>query len=205
MNDLRNLGDVIRRLENIIRLGTVRSVNHTKARCQVTLGGITTTELPWLTARAGADTIWDAPTVGEQCVIFAPSGELANAVVMFGIYSTNHPSPSTAPNIKTRHFENGAVISYDTNAHSLTAILPSGGTATITASGGITLNGDTTINGNVSVSKNVSVSGSQSVAGTMSSKGNISSQGDVTAGGVSLKQHKHQEQGDGRLTSGAMM
>lgn len=205
MNDLRDLGDIVRRLENIVRLGTVHSVDYAKARCRVALGGIITTDLPWLTVRAGTDVTWDAPTVGEQCLVVAPSGELAGGVVMMGIYSTAHISPSNAPNVKTRHFEDGAVISYDTNAHSLMAILPSGGTAIITATGGITLNGDTTINGNVSVSKNVKVSGNHSVSGAMSATGNISSSDDVTANGISLRQHKHQEQGDGKPTSGAIM
>lgn len=198
MNTFALLGDVIRRLENIVRIGIIHEINHDKARCTVQTGDIITTFLPWITLRAGTDQTWDAPTIGEQCLVLAPSGELATAVVIYGIYSTQNPPPSNKPNIKTRHFEDGAVITYDTQAHSLTAILPSGGTATITATGGITINGNTTINGDLSVSDNISATG------TMKSKGSISSRGDVIAGNISLKAHKHQEQGDNRPTGGAL-
>lgn len=198
MNTFALLGDAIRRLENIVRIGIIHEINHNKARCTVQTGGIITTFLPWITLRAGADKTWDAPTIGEQCLVLAPSGELATAVVIYGIYSTQNPPPSTKPNIKTRHFEDGAMITYDTQTHNLKAILPSDGTAIITATGGITLNGDTVINGNLSVSDNISATG------TMQSAGSISSQGDVTAGNISLKDHKHREQGDSKPTSGAL-
>lgn len=198
MNTFVLLGDALRRLENIVRIGVVHEIDYNQARCRVRTGDIITTFLPWLTLRAGADRTWDAPTAGEQCLVLSPSGELAAAVVIYGIYSTQNPPPSTQSNIKTRHFEDGAVISYDTQTHKLIATLPSSGTAIITAKGGITINGDTTINGNMTVSKGVNVSG------TMKSVGSISSQGDVSAGGISLKNHRHQEQGDNKPTSGAM-
>lgn len=190
--------DIIRRLENLIRIGTVASVDHANARCTVDCVGIMTAPLPWITARAGTDRTWDAPTVGEQVLVFAPGGEMMQAVVLMGLYHDGRPAPATQPNIKTRHFEDGCTITYDTNAHALSAILPSGGTAVITANGGITLNGDTTVNGNVKIS------GNQSVSGSMSAKGNISTPSDVSAAGISLKAHRHREQGDGAMTSGAM-
>lgn len=184
--------DLIRRLENLIRIGTVVEIDHAKALCRVDCVGIITAPLPWIVARAGTDRTWDAPSIGEQVLVFAPSGEMMQAVVLMGIYHDKHPAPSGEPHIKTRHFEDGCVISYDTKNHALTATLPDNGTAVITATGGITLTGDTTINGNLSVSKNTSV------------QGNIGTPQDVRAGNISLKAHKHQEQGDGKPTSGAM-
>lgn len=209
--------DLIRRLENLIRIGTVADVDHGSARCTVDCVGIMTAPLPWITARAGTDRTWDAPTVGEQVLVFAPSGEMAQAVVLMGLYHEQNPAPANSGNIKTRHFEDGCVISYDTSAHALTAILPSGGTATLTANGGVTINaksgitinaqggatinGDTSINGNLSVSRGIT--GGTAGGGGATINGAVIATGDVMAGNISLQGHKHQEQGDGRLTSGA--
>ncbi|MFA9486939.1 MULTISPECIES: phage baseplate assembly protein V [unclassified Moraxella] len=202
--------DIIRRLENLIRLGTVASVDHTDARCTVDCAGIITAPLPWITARAGTDRTWDAPTVGEQVLIFAPSGEMMQAVVLTGIYHDKHPAPSNQPNIKTRHFEDGCTITYDTKTHALDVILPNGGTAVITANGGVTINanGGATINGNTKINGNLTISGSlaggTAGGGGATINGAVTATGDVIAGNISLQNHKHREQGDGAMTSGAM-
>lgn len=209
--------DLIRRLENLIRIGTVANVDYATARCVVDCTGIMTAPLPWITARAGTDRTYDAPTVGEQVLVFAPAGEMAQAVVLMGLYHDKSPAPANSGNIKTRHFEDGCTISYDTHSHTLTAILPAGGTATLTANGGVTINanasiiinakggatinGDTSINGNLSVSRGIT--GGTAGGGGATIKGAVIATGDVMAGNISLQGHKHQEQGDGRLTSGA--
>lgn len=196
--------DLARRLENLIRMGTIDTVDHATNRCTVKTGTIITAPLPWLTMRAGTDKTWDPPTPGEQCCIFSPSGELATGFVMYGFYSDANPAPSDDPDLKIREYSDGAVISYNTASHKLNAVLPEGGTATITATGGITANGNTTINGNVTVNgtvfatKNIStlqnLSATMSITaqtGGISALGNISTAGDVKAGTISLKGHKH--------------
>lgn len=191
MNQLQLLGDFSRRLENLIRFGVVKSINYAQARCTVDFQGIETTELAWLNLRAGEDRTWDSPSIGEQCIVLSPSGELANGIVIFGLYSQAHPAPQQQAHIKSRHFSDGAIIQYDTQQHQLTATLPSGGTAVITAQGGITLNGNTTINGNLLTNGNTTTTGNQSVQGTSHSTGTISCDGDVKAGSISLKHHTH--------------
>ncbi|KAA8734916.1 phage baseplate assembly protein V [Acinetobacter qingfengensis] len=187
--------DILRRLENLIRPGVIFEIDHDKALCIVDFQGIKTCPLPWLTLRAGTDSTWDAPTKGEQCIVFAASGELTNGFVLVGLYSNDSPAPSNNPNIKMRKFSDGAVIQYDAENHHLQAILPVDGTATITAPGGITLNGDTTINGNVltngsvAMTGNNTVGGSQLVQGSSHSSGHFSTEADVTAGDISLKHH----------------
>lgn len=179
MNNLQLLGDLARKLENIIRLGKIKHVDYAKARCVVDFQGIETAPLLWLNMRAGDDRTWDSPSVGEQCIVVSPSGELANGIVLFGLYSQTHPAPQQQSYIKSRHFSDGAIIQYDTQQHQLTATLPNGGTAVITAQGGITLNGNTTINGNLTTN------------GNSHSKGTITTDGDVIADGISLKNHQH--------------
>lgn len=185
MNHLQLLGDLARRLENLIRIGIIKSVDISQARCVVDFQGIETTPLLWLNLRAGNDITWDSPSVGEQCIVFSPSGELANGIVLVGLYSQQHPAPNSNPQLKIRQFSDGAIIQYDTQQHQLSATLPNGGTAIITATGGITLNGNTTINGNLLTT------GNQSVQGTSHSKGTISCDGDIKAGSISLKNHTH--------------
>lgn len=206
--------DILRRIENIVRPGVIFSVDHAKALCIVDFQGIRTCPLPWFTLRAGTDSTWDAPTKGEQCIVFAASGELVNGFVLVGLYSNESPAPSNNPDIKMRKFSDGAVIQYDTKIHHLEAILPADGTATLTATGGITLNGDTTINGNVTTNGNQqtngsiamtgnnTVGGSQLVQGSSHSSGHFSTEADVTAGEISLKNHKTSGVKSGSETSG---
>ncbi len=179
-----NISEIIRRLENIVRFGSIDTVDLEKALCTVNLGDIKTAQLNWLNVRVGTDSTWDPPTAGERCVVFSPSGELAQGVVLFGIYSEDNPAPAHSENIKLRKFSDGTVIQYDTSSHVLKATLTDGGKVEITASGGITLNGNTTINGSLSTTQD------------------ITSKADVKAGNISLSSHKHTGVKGGGETSG---
>lgn len=186
-----NISDFYRRLENLIRKGVICEVDYAKGLCRVQSGDIKTAFLPWVTARAGDDRTWDAPSVGEQCVIFSQSGELAQGIVFLGLYSDVNPSPESNPTIKTRYFSDGAIVSYDVENHALTAILPEGGTVVLDASGGITLNGNTRINGSLHVSRSIT------------SDEDVSTPKDVKAGSISLKTHKHGNVQGGLSDTGA--
>lgn len=215
--------DTLRRLENLIRIGRIKSVNPSKPFHTVTvqLGDMVTKPLRLLNLRAGKDQTHDLPSTNEECVVLSPSGEIAAAIVVVGLNNEDFPTPSQDPDIKLRIFEDGAVISYNTKEHSLQAILPAGATTILTSDGGITINGDTTINGNLvtngnsttngnvqtngstTMTGNNTVGGSQSVSGTSKSTGTISSSADVTASGVSLKSHKHSGVKSGGDNTGA--
>lgn len=182
-----------RRLENLIRLGKIKTVNPSQPIPTVTvdLVDMVTDEIRFITTRSGKDKTWDPPSIGEEVIVFSPCGELGLGIAIGGFYNDANPAPSADPNLKLRMFEDGCVISYDIATHHLSAILPGGGQATLTADGGVTVNGDTTINGNLQVTGNNTVLGSQSVSGTSYSKGNFNTDGDVNAGGISLKTHTH--------------
>ncbi len=113
-----NHAEQIRRLDNIIRLGTIAEVDLTTATARVNSGGITTDFLPWLTFRAGTSQTWSAPTVGEQCVVLSVSGEFTTGVILFGIYTQNAPSQSADEHLF--RFSDGAEISYNTASGQLT-------------------------------------------------------------------------------------
>lgn len=191
--------DANRRLENIVRFGTIKTINPSKPipRVIVNLDDIDTPEIRCLNIRSGTDSTWDMPSINEECVVISPCGEIGpTSFVMFGFYNDEHPAPSNDLNQKIRMFADGCVIAYDISAHHLSAVLPSGGTAVLTADGGVTINGDTTINGNLKVNGstamtgNNTVGGSSLVQGSSHSSGHFSTDSDVTAGPISLKNHK---------------
>ena len=152
-----DLSDLLRLLQNLIRLGTVAEAKGAKAR--VRLGPTLTTEwLKWPTRRAGSTRTWSAPTVGEQVIVFSPGGDLTRGIIVPGLYSQAFDAPESSPNVHTTHYPDGAVVQYDHAAHALTATLP-GGTATITADK-VTSNAPSTIcAGNLTAMKNLIVNG----------------------------------------------
>jgi phage baseplate assembly protein V len=113
------------------------------------------------------------PSIGEQVLIACPNGDPASGIILGSLYCEEYPAPADSETITQFLFNDGALLDYDTETHSLRAILPDGATAEITATGGMTLNGDVTIAGDVSVS------------------GDVSADGDVTAGAISLQMHLH--------------
>lgn len=195
-----NQTDLLRRLDNLVRLGTIAEVDLATATARVNSGGITTDFLPWLTFRAGTSQTWSAPTVGEQCVVLSTSGEFTTGLILLGLYTRNAPGQSADEHLF--HFSDGAEISYNTTSGQLT--VKNCKVVIVQAKESITLDTPT-----VKATKNVVIGGNLSVKGTTSSQGAISTQGAVTAkgdvsgAGISLGSHHHLEQGDGRPTSGA--
>ncbi|MBS4151980.1 phage baseplate assembly protein V [Stutzerimonas balearica] len=162
-----NIAEITRLLENIVRFGTIEAVQMQPPRVKVKSGNIATTWLPWLNLRAGADREWDPPTIGEQVVLLSPSGNLAQGVVLTGLFSDLIPANGNREGLHRRTYRDGAVIEYDSIAKRLLAVLPTGGKAQLTAPGGVTILGNVDITGTVTVSA------------------------DVVASGISLVTHKH--------------
>ena len=118
-----DLTELSRRLENLIRIGTIAAVNHAAAKCRVKTGGITTGWMPWFAHRAGTTRDWDPPTIGEQVMVFSPSGELAGGIALIGIYSSGNTSPSSDADEHVVDYPDGARISYN---HATGALVATG-------------------------------------------------------------------------------
>ena len=222
-----------RRLENIVRFGTIKTINPSQPipTVIVNLDDIDTPEIRCLNARSGSDTTWDMPSVGEECMVISPCGDIGpTSIGMYGFYNDAHPAPSSDLNKKLRVFSDGCVIAYDVSAHHLSAILPNLGTVEITSNGGVTVNanggvtvnandgltinavaGGTTHNGNFFlngsqvITGNSTVQGSHLVQGSSHSTGDFSTEADVTAGSISLKSHKTSGVKSGTETSGVLI
>lgn len=120
-----------RRLANIVRVGTVAELDEPNARVKVDLGDLTTDWLPWATTRAGGDRSWSAHEVGEQVLLFAPSGELAAAVVMGSINQDAHPAPAASKDRTRYQWGDGAFVDYDRGGHLYQLDVPSAGSITL--------------------------------------------------------------------------
>jgi phage baseplate assembly protein V len=155
-----------------LRLVVIETVDLSAATCRVRDGDIVSGDIPWLTARAGATRTWSPPSIGEQCLLLCPEGDMLAAVVLPGLYSDAHPAPGSDDTILIR-FADGAVIGYDPVSHVLDATLPAGGKVAIVAPGGVVITGPLRVEGDVTI------------------EGTATASTDVVGGGKSLKGHKH--------------
>lgn len=169
----------------LIRLGRISEVMLSPPRCKVRFAdpdedggdGGETPPIRWIALRAGKTSKWSPPSDGEECVLFCPDGQIGNGIALLGLNNDENPAPGSTLAELTR-YEDGAEISYDPEAHALSAILPDGATALVEAPGGLTIRGPVSIEGDVTVT------------GAMTASGDVTG-ADVFAGGVSLKSHKH--------------
>lgn len=186
----RQQEDIPADLSDLIRMGTVTSVDLAAATCIVRHGnpddedgGAETPPIRWLSLRAGQTRAWSPPSVGEQAIVLAPDGQIAGAVALVGVYCDAFPPPGSTL-AELIEYADGAVIGYDPENHALTALLPDGATALVEAPGGLTIRGPVTIEGDVTLT------------------GRMDASEDVTADGVSLKNHKHGQVQSGTAQSG---
>lgn len=138
-----DLIELARRLANLVRLGTVAHIDAAQARIRVQSGALLTDWLPWLATRAGTTATWSLPSIGEQVLLLAPSGDPAQAVALPALYSNAAPAPSTSPAKHLIKFPDGAVIGYDSAAGHLdvTGVV----NVTVHAAGSITLDSPLTL------------------------------------------------------------
>ena len=173
--------EINRRIDNLIRFGLIAEVDHANAKARVKCGQILTSFLPFITLRAGTTKTWSPPTVGEQCVILASSGELTTACILVGLYTQN--SPSHSPDVHVIEFEDGAKIEYNQSTGAL--VVTGIKTANITAANQINIDCPTVnIKGNVNID------------------GEVTSTGDMIAGGISQMTHKHKDVSKGKDKTG---
>jgi phage baseplate assembly protein V len=187
--------DILRKLANLIRFGTVQAV--TGKRVRVKIGGLLTRPIAWVSTRAGKTKSWSPPDIGEQVVVLSPNGDTGCGVAIGGIFSDAYDVPEQAtPDTVLMAFRDGAVLLYDQAAHRLSGLLPDGGRVEVTAPGGFTFTGPVDIDGPLNVSK------AATFAQTVHANQDITSDADVKAGDISLTKHPHGGVKQGTDTSG---
>ena len=162
--------EINRRIDNLIRFGLIAEVDHANAKARVKCGQILTSFLPFITLRAGTTKTWSPPTVGEQCVILASSGELTTACILVGLYTQN--SPSHSPDVHVIEFADGTTIEYNQATGRLNIVGIK--SAFINASNQIEI-----------------FCPMVKIKGDVKIEGSVTSTGDMIAGGISQINHKH--------------
>lgn len=182
---MNQLADLARRLESLIRTGTIAQVQMAPPRVRVKSGGLESNWLPWITFRAGTTRDWDPPTVNEQCVIFSPSGEPAAGLVLVGLNSESIPAPSTSADECVRVYPDGARIRYNhaTGALEVTGIK----TARIQAAQKCTVDcPENEVTGNLLVKGKLTVQAGATITGAVEQSG-----GALSSNGIVLHTHTH--------------
>lgn len=87
----RDIAELFRRVNNLMRIGKVVEVDYTSARARVQIGKNTTDFLPWLVPSTAT---WFPLKSGEQVVVLSPNGDLGMAVILPALYQTEKPAPS---------------------------------------------------------------------------------------------------------------
>lgn len=140
---MNTLAEAFRLIHNLVRIGAVAEVDVDRARARVQAGDNLTGWQPWISARTGTTLEWDPPTVGEQVVLLSPSGDLAQALIITGLYQQNAPSASADEH--KRVYPDGATITYDHVKKELVASLPGKANVNITGDATVNIGGKATV------------------------------------------------------------
>ena len=142
------LSDIQQRLAKLINVGTVEEVDYEQAKVRIRMGEWLSAKLPWLTGQAAHDMTWQAPEVGEQVLVLAPSGDTAQGVILGSLYSrkdTHHSqsqvlsdktedqslitriaelTPETSADVQRTRYKDGALVQYDRANHRYDIFVP---------------------------------------------------------------------------------
>lgn len=184
--------EFMRQLGNIVTFGKVIDLDAASARVKVQVGGNNTAWIPWLAHAAGKDRQWSAPEAGEQVVILAPTGDMAQGVVLRGAYSGAFPAPANSADVTRTQWDGGAFVQYDRVAKAYELSIPAGGPGIRLVCGNSVVevkDGEVKITADLLtvVAPTTTLSGDLQVAGA------IVAQGEVTGGPaqIPLSGHKH--------------
>jgi len=117
-----------RRLGNLLQVGEIVSVDPGAATARVRFEGLETHDIPWMQPRAGAGNFWWPPEVGEWVMVGAPSGDLAQSVILGSVNTGRNPAHG-APETFRLTFGGSDYLEW------------AGGNLTIQCSGTVTING----------------------------------------------------------------
>lgn len=132
---VREVEELRRRMENIMRPAKVAEVRHSDGRVKIRAGDWTSDWLPWTELSGGIKTR-NMPTAGQEVVGFFPSGELAAGFVMPGHFTSQNQPPVAAggESVFTRGSVTQTITDSRMTIEAPEIVLKAGGT-TITISG----------------------------------------------------------------------
>ena len=181
---LERLTELERRLGAIVRQGKILEVNYAKATAKAVSGEMITGWLPWLTHRAGENSTWFPPEVGEQILIISPGGSPEQGFILPGIYQNSLPAPSADENEVLIQFADGTFVKKSPGLVLIDSSV-SGAKMHLNAGGDVDIN--STNNILIKAAGNMTLD-----AAGITIKGPVTQTGgDITSDGVSVQTHTH--------------
>lgn len=111
--------DLNRRLENLLRLGTIAEVDHAARKVRVQSGELTGNWLDWPAEIGRNYKRWRPLREGTQVLIGCISGDPAQAQIIGMLYTDAIASPSTDEEIDLIQFDDGSYIKHNHTARLL--------------------------------------------------------------------------------------
>lgn len=160
---------------------------------KVSNGEWTSTWVRWHSLAAGKARHWRAPSLGEQGVLFNPSGQAGMGTFVPGLYGNAGAQPDNRDHVEVWDFDDGARLVYDWQAHSYTITLPTG-TVTIKVGASEVVVTDDVVrvkSGTISLEGTVNIKGPVNIDGPLRVTGDIGATGNIMAAGNSDNHHTH--------------
>lgn len=165
----------------------VVGVDLAAAMVRVSAGEWTSAWVRWHSLAAGKARHWRAPSIGEQGVLFNPSGQAGMGTFIPGLYGNAGAQPDNRDHVEVWRFDDGGSLVYDWEAKSYTITVPSGqvitkvgATQSVTTDSDVTVTtvkvnlvADVEIQGALRVTKNVEVGGALHAVGDVSTDGSV--------------------------------
>lgn len=178
------IAELIRLLENVIRVGVVTEIDEDAWRVRVASGELDCTWLRWNAQRAGEFNIWVPPSIGEQVWLVCIGGNPETAIIGGSLYSNDHPAPGSSSKEMVITAPDGARFRYDADAGALEV---SGiKTARVSAEVKITLDSPIVECTELLKTKSLDVSEGGEMHGDITHSG-----GAFTSNGVQVDNHNH--------------
>ncbi|MFC3944292.1 phage baseplate assembly protein V [Pseudomonas gingeri NCPPB 3146 = LMG 5327] len=141
----------------------------------------------WHSQAAGKARHWRAPSLGEEGILFSPSGDPALGTFVPGLYGTAGQQADNRDHVEVWRFDDGGSMVYDWQDNSYTIDLPAG-TVTIKV-GGSQL--EVTPDQIRLLSSKIDLVGAVTVNGTLDTTGNITSAGSIMDVAGNSNHHTH--------------
>jgi len=165
----------------------VVGVDLAAGKVRVSNGEWTSAWVRWHSLAAGKARHWRSPSLGEQGVLFNPSGQAGIGTFVPGLYGNAGGPPDNRDHVEVWRFDDGGSLVYDWQAKTYTITLPSGTVTIKVASTEVVVTDAavTVTTGNINLKAAVTIDGALHVTQSITSAGAI-----IDAGGNS-NHHTH--------------
>lgn len=181
----------------------VVGVDLTAPAVRVSNGEWTSAWVRWHSLAAGKARHWRAPSIGEQGVLFNPSGQAGMGTFVPGLYGNAGGPPDNRDHVEVWRFDDGGSLVYDWKAKTYAITLPTGTVTIKVGSTAVTVT-DNALNATVGgtqfdlapgraavKSPQIALIGAVEIAGPLHVTQSITGDADILATGNSDNHHKH--------------